>query len=395
MKKLKFFSLFAAVMFAVMDVGAQTYTTGSWMRVGYKTGRTNTPNATSGAISYNGFNGNTGGWGNISYIEDSNRGIGYQVAGSGKNSERKGVYSIYKNEQTIPSYSKCRMTGTFTLNSSDAKYKSTAALYAHNNQSELQAYSVDFTHGLKDGTGSSKRITYVVNETKNGSWQSNSANYTYDFDNSTGSAEATKGWYILLAHTIVTDAVYDSGVAEKASFKSTSENYTWYYYKYVTFDSNGGTGDMDAQTVENSAQLHHNAFSRTGYSFAGWNTQPDGNGTAYDNEAVITATATNKGPVTLYAQWTIDPNTTVLYLDSQNETIDQEVAAFNRPEAPEVEGFTFLYWIVKEAPLSEGIELHAIYEANNPSNAPKKQTAGKFTMVRAGEENKYILELTK
>ena len=349
-----------------------TYTTGSWMRVSYKTGRTNTPNATSGAISYNGFNGKTGGWGGISYIEDPIRGIGYQAAGNGKNSERKGLYSIYKNEQTIPSYSKRRMTGTFTLNSSDAKYKSTAALYAHNNQSELQAYSVDFTHGLKDGTGASKRITYVVNETKNGSWQSNSANYTYDFDNSTGSAEATKGWYILLAHTIVTDAVYDSGVAEKASFKSTSENYTWYYYKYVTFDPNGGTGDMAVQTVENSAQLHHNAFTRTGYSFAGWNTQPDGNGTAYDNEAVMTATATDKGPVTLYAQWTVHQYT--ISFDSNGGTpvasITQNYGtAVSAPADPTRDGYTFAGWDAEIPTTMPAHDVHLVahWTALNPT----------------------------
>ena len=358
--------------FADLQPAPMTYKTGSWTHVGYNTGRTNTPNATSGAISYKGFNGNVGGWGSISYIEDPNRGIGYQAAGNGKNSERKGLYSIYKNEQTIPSYSKRRMTGTFTLNSSDAKYKSTAALYAHNNQSELEYYSVDFTHGLKDGTGSSKRINYVVNETKNGSWQSNSANYTYDFDNSTGSAEATKGWYILLAHTIVTDAVYSSGVAEKASFKSTSENYTWYYYKYVTFDPNGGTGDMAVQTVENSAQLHHNAFSRTGYSFAGWNTQPDGNGTAYANEAVVTATENNKGPVTLYAQWTVHQYT--ISFDSNGGTpvasITQNYGtAVSEPADPTRDGYTFAGWDADIPTTMPAHDVHLVahWNAINPT----------------------------
>ena len=373
-KKIFIFLLaLAASVFADLQAASMaSNATGSWTHVGYKTGRTNTPNATSGSISYNGFNGNTGGWGNISYIEDPNRGIGYQAAGNGKNSERKGVYSIYKNEQTIPSYSKRRMTGTFTLNSSDAKYKSTAALYAHNNQSELQSYSVDFTHGLKDGTGSSKRITYVVNETKNGSWQSKSANYTYDFDNSTGSADATKGWYILLAHTIVTDAAYSSGVAEKAVFKSTSENYTWYYYKYVTFDPNGGTGKMDVQTVENSAQLHHNAFSRTGYSFAGWNTQPDGNGTAYDNEAVMTATADSKGPVTLYAQWTVHQYT--ISFDSNGGTpvasITQNYGtAVSAPANPTRDGYTFAGWDAEIPTTMPAHDVHLVahWNALNPT----------------------------
>ena len=41
-------------------------------------------------------------------------------------------------------------------------------------------------------------------------------------------------------------------------------------------------------------------FSRTGYAFVGWNTEPDGTGTAYppDSSIVLTAPVT-----TLYAQW--------------------------------------------------------------------------------------------
>ncbi len=67
----------------------------------------------------------------------------------------------------------------------------------------------------------------------------------------------------------------------------------------VTFDANGGTGSMAAQTSTVAAALTTNAFTRTGRSFAGWNTSADGSGTAYADTASFPFTAS----VTLYAQW--------------------------------------------------------------------------------------------
>ena len=70
----------------------------------------------------------------------------------------------------------------------------------------------------------------------------------------------------------------------------------------VTFNPNGGTGTMAAQTfTEGEAQpLTLNSFMRDGYSFAGWNTVSGGSGTTYTDGQTITATA----DMTLYAQWT-------------------------------------------------------------------------------------------
>lgn len=66
-------------------------------------------------------------------------------------------------------------------------------------------------------------------------------------------------------------------------------------YVEVTFNANGGTGTMSKQYVKKGANTkikaneYYNAtgiktapaFSREGYTFAGWNTQSDGNGTNY------------------------------------------------------------------------------------------------------------------
>ncbi|MBR6067952.1 MAG: InlB B-repeat-containing protein [Bacteroidales bacterium] len=70
----------------------------------------------------------------------------------------------------------------------------------------------------------------------------------------------------------------------------------------VTFNPNGGTGTMTAQTfTEGEAQaLTRNAFTYDGYTFTGWNTVQGGSGASYTDGQTITATA----DMTLYAQWT-------------------------------------------------------------------------------------------
>ena len=70
----------------------------------------------------------------------------------------------------------------------------------------------------------------------------------------------------------------------------------------VTFNSNGGTGTMAAQTfTEGEAQaLTRNAFTYDGYTFTGWNTVQGGSGASYTDGQTITATA----DMILYAQWT-------------------------------------------------------------------------------------------
>ena len=70
----------------------------------------------------------------------------------------------------------------------------------------------------------------------------------------------------------------------------------------VTFNANGGTGTMEAQTfTEGEAQaLTRNTFTYDGYTFTGWNTVQGGSGASYTDGQTITATA----DMTLYAQWT-------------------------------------------------------------------------------------------
>ncbi|NLN74091.1 MAG: T9SS type A sorting domain-containing protein, partial [Bacteroidales bacterium] len=73
----------------------------------------------------------------------------------------------------------------------------------------------------------------------------------------------------------------------------------------VIFDGNGSnSGSMSNQAIVQgaSANLTTNAYTRTGYVFASWNTNADGTGTTYADGANFTMGTSD---VTLYAQWDV------------------------------------------------------------------------------------------
>lgn len=75
----------------------------------------------------------------------------------------------------------------------------------------------------------------------------------------------------------------------------------------VTFNSNYGTPTTSTQqiTTDVSTALTANSFSRTGYTFTGWNTAANGSGTDYSNSQSVTI----NGSLTLYARWSANSNT--------------------------------------------------------------------------------------
>ena len=78
---------------------------------------------------------------------------------------------------------------------------------------------------------------------------------------------------------------------------------------YVSFNSNGGTGDMEVQsfTFDMAEELAENAFTRTGYTFAGWNLNEGGSGKSFEDcEEVENLSATRGDTVVLYAQWRVN-----------------------------------------------------------------------------------------
>ena len=539
MNKLKFLSWFALTVFSATAWAAVTQ--GPWTYMDYRTGCCD--RTTNMAMSFNNLNNSH--WATVSGPWVDEDGIGFTVKeGKANQNSKNGVYSTYYRDENVPAYTRKRLTWAFQVGSRSTKHYSNTCLYAKQcGWQDINALTVDFTEEYSDKTGSGNLIAQYRNTSLSGACAYTSViTKTFDFDNRNGSSAATKSWCLLLTH-VVSSADPVNDIWEWGAFRHSDAQWATYYYRYVTFNANGGSGSMSTQTVENSATLTNNAFSRTGYTFDGWATSSTGS-KAFDNKATITATESAKGPVTLYARWkansytctldrqngtggsasvtvtyaaalpaitvptragytfggyysevngegtqyikadgtsaknwdkagsmtlyakwtpitytltydlnggttdtinratytvetptftlarpkrigytfagwtgsngatpqtavtiakgstgdktytanwAIDPNTPVHYVDSLGEPVADEVVAFNRPEAPEVEGFTFVRWEVQPGALKDGFKLQAVYTENEPSGAPAKKV-GMFTLVRKDETNEYILK---
>lgn len=93
-----------------------------------------------------------------------------------------------------------------------------------------------------------------------------------------------------------------------ATFSMPANNVTLYaQWSLATFtvyyNANSGVGTINSQAgrYNSSINLTSTVPTRTGYTFAGWNTNADGSGTSYAASASFTIPASN---TILYAQWT-------------------------------------------------------------------------------------------
>ena len=127
----------------------------------------------------------------------------------------------------------------------------------------------------------------------------------------------------------------------------------------VTFDANvpltdsSVTGSMAPQIIEPDApqDLNPNTYELTGYTFKGWNTKPDGTGTAYADRASVTVTQdAAAGGIVLYAQW--DPNVYTISYDenaADSGNIDSQKCTYDEPvilagNAFSKNGYHFVGW---------------------------------------------------
>jgi uncharacterized repeat protein (TIGR02543 family) len=116
--------------------------------------------------------------------------------------------------------------------------------------------------------------------------------------------------------------------------------------KTITFNGNSSTsGSMSAQSAGTTTAITLNAFTRTNYTFTGWNTAANGSGYSYTDGSTYSFTA----DVTLYAQWQAvrTSNTVTFYANGGTGATPAQTT--DTPTALTLNGFTrtgynFLGW---------------------------------------------------
>lgn len=274
----------------------------------FTTGRNRGGNATFALSSLN----NSGGGISYSYSQSATS-YTYKLNMSGDDTYCLYAYLMFNFSQNVGPFSRAKVTfsnNQFLLNTNSA-IATTVALYSFDTYlaaRNTQVYCQTQTTTPNPDSGTT--IKYFYQNAKGE--KKEAINNVLYFDNSKNSERKTIEKYFLW------NLCSRSGSRTNYSTLTYQQNNGQYfnveydYYKHVTFIANGGTGTMHEQKIENSANLTNNAFTRDGFTFAGWNTKRDGSGKAYANGAAITATEGDNGLVTLYAQWTAQPITVKL-----------------------------------------------------------------------------------
>lgn len=166
----------------------------------------------------------------------------------------------------------------------------------------------------------------------------------------------------------------------------------------VTFKPNGGSGSDTTQTVTNgvATALDANTFTRTGYTFVGWNTEADGTGTLYNDKETLTLSS----DITLYAQWEKITYTVIWQNDDGSELYratfkyGEQEPTYNgtTPTAANTtEGYSyeFIFWQYDEENSSAN-DYISIFIAQFKSLREKWHTDDNGTSYYEADEKKYV-----
>jgi uncharacterized repeat protein (TIGR02543 family) len=228
------------------------------------------------------------------------------------------------------------------------------ASYNNGLQGTLTNIITSNTAGLTDFGAQylSIRVTYIPSSNTWELFLRNDGTTAFT-DPTSGSALTSQGTAVNNTYTSTVGMRYIGGYWQGATAGTQTAFFDNVYLKKtvpsftVTFNDNGSTGgSMSDQTSSSATNLTANAFTRTGYTFAGWNTAADGSGTSYADEASYPFDAN----VTLYAQWTA--NTLNVTYDSQggsaisSGTTTTGGSIASSPGSPTRSGYTFNGWFV-------------------------------------------------
>ena len=190
-------------------------------------------------------------------------------------------------------------------------------------------------------------------------WASNNTGVIANDGTVTRPAFGTGNATVTLTATITKGTLTETKVFTLTVLAETAPTYT------VTFDSQGGTPTPDPITgiASGAVVTMPTAPTKTGNTFARWNTAADGTGTAFAADTAVTAS------ITVFAQWTINQytvtfkdydGTTVLGTD----TVDYNTVA-TAPSNPTRTGYTFAGWDVAFTNVVANMTVTATYTINS------------------------------
>ncbi len=171
----------------------------------------------------------------------------------------------------------------------------------------------------------------------------------------------------------------------------------------VTFDKNVGDEETTTQgfTYGVAQNLNPNAFTRTGYTFAGWARKAGATEIEFaDGASVINLTATDKDNVTLYAVWRAD-SYTIVFVGGEFAmgAMNNQTVLYNTPTDLTANGFVrlgydFLGWAYTDNADSPEIKngtiwINADWLAEHAGDIKDKT----ITLHAVWEERTYTLEL--
>lgn len=229
-------------------------------------------------------------------------------------------------------------------------------------------------------------IIYVMNGGTNHAKNPESyrPNVTVRLQNPTREGYTFTGWY--------TDSSFENKITGITKNQGDVTVYAdWIENSYtIKYDKNKGvcpSGEsMSPEKISytEEKELAANVFERTGYDFVGWNTQANGKGTAYEDEATVSRlSAKNNGTVTLYAQWkAVEVPITYELNDGVNAAANPETVNITKDvklKNPTRTGYTFAGWYTDE-------------EFQNKVTVISRKTTDSVTVYAKWNENTYKLK---
>ena len=212
-----------------------------------------------------------------------------------------------------------------------------------NSDNPVQTYTVTFYSN--DGTNKSYTQTFVSGQSQNLNVNSFVRNgYTFAGWNTNASGYGTsyadkRAITIYSDKTLYAQWTYIGNEDEPDPNPNPNPDNPVKTYT-VTFYSNDGTDKSYTQTlVSGQAQyLNANCFTRTGYTFAGWNTEADGYGTSYNDTGLLLPEEIISD-MALYAIWEI--NTYTVIFDANGGSGEMYNQAFTYGESEKLIPNTF------------------------------------------------------